>query len=172
MSRIVDNMIALRIVHMLVTDFHNTDAFKLGIIDAHGNTLKRASMLNTDQEKSAFTYLHRLVFNMKKIINRLGGENRLKSFAAALWLVKETYQSGSRTTSDMENKYKNLLEAMNNNVILVEEEILVNKVLKEDGVAAAPANVTGAAVSTDKPKIDKKNIKNYQMVNRRSSPVQ
>ena len=74
MSRIVDNMIAYRIVRMLVTDFPQTDAFRLGIIDAHGNAIKRSSMLNTDQEKNSYTYLHRLVFNMKKLINRLGGE--------------------------------------------------------------------------------------------------
>ena len=35
--------------------------------------------------------------------------------------------------------------------------------IKEDGVA----NVTGAAVSTNEPKIDKKNIKKYQIVARR-----
>jgi hypothetical protein len=34
MSRIVDNLIAYRILKMLVTNFDDTEAFKLGIIDA------------------------------------------------------------------------------------------------------------------------------------------
>ena len=49
---------------------------------------------------------------MKKIINKIGGENRLKSMAAALWLVRENYESGSRTTSQMEAKYKKLMETL------------------------------------------------------------
>ena len=40
-------------------------------------------------------------------------------------------------------------------VILVEEEILIKKVLAED----APANATGAAVSTNEPKIEPKSKK-------------
>jgi hypothetical protein len=92
---------------------------------------------------------------MKRLVNRLGGENKLKSMAAALWLIREYYESGSRTTSNMETRYKNLMEAINNNVILVEEEILVKKVLAED----APANATGGPVSTNEPKIDPKSKK-------------
>jgi hypothetical protein len=172
MSRIVDNAIALRIVRMLVTNFSDTEAFKLGIIDARGNTLKPASTLKSDAEKNAFTYLNRLVFNMKKIINRLpGGESQLKSLVGALWLVKEYYESGSRTTSLMEERYKEVLRMLDNNVILAEEQILVSKVLAEDGaVDGAPANNT-AGVEVKQPKIDKKNIKKYQVMNRRSTPV-
>lgn len=175
MSRIVDNTIALKIVRMLVTNFSDTKAFKLGIIDAHGNTLKPASTLRSQEEKDAFSYLHRLVFNMKKIINRLpGGESRLKSLAGALWLVKEYYESGSRTTSLMEERYKEVLRMLDNNVILAEEHIIVSKVLSEEvgagAVAGAPANNT-AGVEVKQPKIDKKNIKKYQVINRRSTPM-
>jgi hypothetical protein len=138
---------------MLVTDFHNTEAFKLGIIDQHGNTLRKSNQFTTDAERNAFSYLHRLVFNIKKLINKFGGENRLKSMAAALWLIRENYQSGSRTTSQLEPKFKKLMET---NIHLVEEEILVGKFLKEDGVAAiggAPANNTSGPVATQEPKI-------------------
>jgi hypothetical protein len=175
MSRLVDNAIALKIVKMLVTNFTDTQAFKLGIIDAQGNTLKPASMLKSEAEKSAFTYLNRLVFNMKKIINRFpGGENHLKSLVGALWLVKEYYESGSRTTSLMEERYKEVMRMLNNNVVLAEEQIIVAKVLSEEvgggAVAGAPANNT-AGVEVKQPKIDKKNIKKYQVMNRRSTPV-
>jgi hypothetical protein len=176
MSRIVDNVIALKIVRMLVTNFTDTQAFKLGIIDARGNTLKPASTLKSEAEKEAFTYLNRLVFNMKKIINRFpGGENHLKSLVGALWLVKEYYESGSRTTSLMEERYTEVMRMLNNNVVLAEEQILVSKVLSEEvgtgAMAGAPTNNT-AGVEVKQPKIDKKNIKKYQVMNRRAAPVE
>jgi hypothetical protein len=158
MSRIVDNLIAYRILKMLVTNFTDTEAFKLGIIDAKGKNLRKVNTLQTSQEKDAYTYLNRLVFNMKKIINKIpGGENRTKSLIAALWLVKEQYESGDRSTAMMQEKFDNLMKMMDNRVSLVEEEIIVKKFLEEDGIA----NVTGAAVSTNEPKIDKKAIKKY-----------
>lgn len=176
MSRIVDNAMALRIVRMLVTNFSDTAAFKLGIIDARGNTLRPSSTLKTTQEKDAFSYLHRLVFNMKKLINKLpGGESSLKSLVGALWLVKEYYESGSRTTSLMESRYKEVMRMLDNNVVLAEEQLVVRKVLAEEGVAAiggAPTNNTSGPVATQEPKIGKKNIKKYQVMNRRSTPVE
>jgi hypothetical protein len=247
MSRIVDNLVAYRILSMLVTPFEETSAFKLGIIDKTGKNLKKASSLKTTEEKDAYSYLHRLVFNMKKIINKLpGGESKLKSLIAALFLVKEYYESGSRTTSLMEERYVKIMDVLKNNVTLVEEEIIVKRFIGEEtsvnearvdkhevsgkvvidghvfndsGKVSrstygrystkehsfstisdvkkwvktqpkksaeeidrvhkkhadfekymnedAPANATGAAVSTDQPKIDKKNIKKYQMMARR-----
>jgi hypothetical protein len=160
MSRIVDNLIAYRILKMLVTNFEDTEAFKLGIIDKKGKNLRKTSTLVTTQEREAYTYLHRLVFNMKKIINKIpSGESKLKSLIAALWLVKEQYQSGSRSTALMQEKFDNIMKLLDNRVSLVEEEIIVKKFLDEDG---AVANVTGAAVSTDAPKIGPKEIKKYK----------
>lgn len=158
MSRIVDNLIAYKILSMLVTNFEDTKAYKLGIIDKTGKCLRKASTLQTSEERDAYTYLNRLVFNMKKIINKIGGENKLKSLVAALWLVKEQYESGNRSTALMQEKFDNLMKMLDNRVSLVEEEIIVKKFLEEDGIA----NVTGAAVSTDQPKIGPKEIKKYK----------
>lgn len=162
MSRIVDNLVAYKILSMLVTNFDDTKAYKLGIIDKNGKNLKKASTLKTSEEKDAYTYLTRLVFNMKKIINKIGGENKLKSLVAALWLVKEQYESGNRSTALMEDKFDRVMKLLDNNCVLVEEEIIVKKFLDEE----APANSTaGAAVS--EPKIQKKDIKKYQVMARR-----
>ena len=159
MSRIVDNLIAYRILKMLVTNFEDTAAFKLGIIDKKGKNIRKANTLQTSQERDAYTYLNRLVFNMKKIINKIpSGESRMKSLVAALWLVKEQYQSGSRSTALMQEKFDNIMKLLDNRVSLVEEEIIVKKFLEEDGIA----NVTGAAVSTNEPKIGPKEIKKYK----------
>lgn len=155
-SRIIDNVIAYKVLRMLITNFDNTEAFKLGIIDASGKTLRKSNQFTTDAERNAYNYLTRLVFNMKKLINKLGGENQLKSMAAAIWLIKETYQTGNGNLYELETKYKKIIES---NVHLVEEEILVNRFLKED----APANNTSGPVSTQEPKIEPKNKKKYIM---------
>jgi len=109
---------------------------------------------------------------MKKILNRLpGGENRMKSLVGALWLVKEYYESGSRTTSLMEDRYKHIMRIIESSVVLAEEQIIVNRVLSEDGEGGAPTNNTGGPVSVQEPKIEKKNVKKYQIMARRGAPV-
>jgi hypothetical protein len=90
---------------------------------------------------------------------------------AALFLVKEYNQSKDRTTSLMEQRFMKVLERVNEGVVLVEEEIELKKFLKQmEEEGGAPTNSTaGAAVS--EPKIDKKNIKKYQFMNRRKKVV-
>jgi hypothetical protein len=153
---------------MLVTPFVETDAYKLGIIDQNGKNLKKSSTLKTSKEKNAYSYLHRLVFNMKKILGKLpGGDSSLKNMVAALFLVKEYNQSKNRTTSLMEERFLHVLQKVNEGVVLVEEEIELRafmKKIEEEG--GAPVNNTAGA-SVSEPKIDKKNIKKYQLMNRR-----
>jgi hypothetical protein len=176
MSQLIDNALALRVIHMLVTNFTDTDAYKLGIIDAKGNNLIKTSAFKTQQQRDAYDYLTRLVFNLKKLINKFGGESRLKSIAAALWLIQENLKSGTKSTVYLEERFKVLLEKLENGVCLVEEEILVGKFLKEDGgvgigaiaggnmtsPGGPPTNNTSGNVATQEPKIYKKDIKKYQ----------
>lgn len=175
MSRLVDNLIAYRILSMLIKPFTDTAAYQLGIIDDKGKNLKKSSTLTTSKEKDSYTYLHRLVFNMKKIINRLpGGESKLKNLVSAFFLVKEYYEANDRSLSLMEERYDILLEKVSKyNLTLVEEEMLIVEFLErgaliEDGVA----NVTGTAVSTDTPAPLKKDIKKYKQIARRKVPVE
>lgn len=167
MSRIVDNLVAYRILSMLVQNFKDTDAYKLGIIDKNGHALKKSKDLTTEAEKDAYDYLTRLVFSLKKIINKLpGGESKLKSFVAALWLIKEQYRSGSRSTAMLEEKFAYVMKLLDNRVSLVEEEIIVTRFLEEDGVGVgaiggAPTNNTSGA-SVNEPVVKKKDIKKYQ----------
>lgn len=180
MSRVIDNLIAYRVLSMLVKPIVDTDAYKLGIVDNKGRNLIKPSQFENEQQRNAYTYLHRLVFNMKKIINKLpGGENKIKSLVAAYFLIKEYYEKNDRSTSMMEDKFIRIMES---NVVLVEETILIEKIKKEldeDGEGGAPANSTGAAVSTDAPAIKKKDISKYKQANagaiigmsRRAKPV-
>jgi hypothetical protein len=87
LSRAGDLVYTLRFLRLLTTNFEDTTAFKLGLIDKEGKKLKKAE---TSEEKSAYNYFHRLVFNLKKLLAKVpGGKTKLASYAAALFLIKE-----------------------------------------------------------------------------------
>ena len=91
-TRAGDLFYTFRFLKMLTTPFNQTEAFKLGIIDEKGKRIKSKS-LSTSEEKAAFTTFHRLVFNIKKLLEKIpGGSNRFASYAAALFLLKEKYE--------------------------------------------------------------------------------
>jgi hypothetical protein len=74
---------------MLTTPWKKFDAYKLGIIDDKGKRLKDKPV-ETKDEKSAHTLLHRLVFNLKRILNKVPfGKTAFASYAVALLLLKE-----------------------------------------------------------------------------------
>jgi hypothetical protein len=87
LTRAGDLVYTFRFLKLLVTPFDKTTAFKLGIIDEAGKRIK-AKPIKTSEEKSAYNAFHRLVFNIKKLIP--GG--KVGSYAAALFLLKETYK--------------------------------------------------------------------------------
>ena len=86
-NRAVDLLITYRVIKLLVTPFERQEAFKYGIIDKDGNVLKKYKTLQTTNEKNAYTILHRFVFNLKRILKRVGLGGRLGSFAVALALL-------------------------------------------------------------------------------------
>lgn len=86
-NRAVDLVITYRVIKLLVTPFERQEAFKYGIIDNEGNVLKKYRTLKTTKEKQAYTILHRFVFNLKRILKRVGLGGRLGSFAVALALL-------------------------------------------------------------------------------------
>ena len=89
-SPAIDAFITFRFLKLLVTPFNKTEAFKLGIIDERGKVLRKYKTLAKIEERNSYTILHRLVFNVKKLIEKVpGGKSRLASYAAALFLIKE-----------------------------------------------------------------------------------
>jgi hypothetical protein len=82
-----DFFYALRFLRLLTTKWENTNAFKLGIVDKNGKRLKKPE---TSEEKSAYNTFHKLVYNIKRLINKLPlGKSTVASYAAALFLIKE-----------------------------------------------------------------------------------
>ena len=92
MSRVIDALIAYRVVKLLVTPFNRTEAFKLGIIDEKGKVLKKSKEIKDPKERKAYTLLIRFVFNLKKLLAKIGIRGPLGSAAAAAFaFFKEEY---------------------------------------------------------------------------------
>jgi len=90
MNKLINAFIIFQFVKLLATPFNKTKAFKLGIIDGKGNYLKKQRDLKTTEEKKASNIFTRLVWNIKKMLEKLPfGKTRLASIATALFLIKE-----------------------------------------------------------------------------------
>ena len=90
-----DLVYTFRFLKLLVTPFEETDAYKAGIIDGDGVRRKDFDF-NKSENKTAwseyYTPFHRLVYNVKRFLTNVpGGKSRLASFAAALYLIRESY---------------------------------------------------------------------------------
>jgi len=118
MSRAVDLFVTYRFLKLLVTPWNKQEAYKLGIIDENGKAIKKARDLGTEEERSAFTLLHRLVFNCKRIMSKIPlVRSQLGTYAAALFLLKEHYKIENLPEGEI-TKY--LLE---NNLIDLNDDI-------------------------------------------------
>lgn len=150
MGQLIDNLIAFRILYLLTKPWQKTEAFRLGIIDKDGKVLKHTDELKTQEEKDAFTYLHKLVFNLKRLLAKLpGGSTMLASLVAAYFLIKEGVEHGDLT--NLEERFFALNTQLNEGMVLVEEQLLVEKFLyliedelNEDG---APAVSGGSGIA-------------------------
>ena len=118
-NRAVDLVITYRVIKLLVTPFEKQDAFKYGIIDKNGKVLKKYRTLKTTAEKKSYTILHRFVFNLKRILGKVGLGGRLGTFAVALATLlredksyeehKSLIESAVITYLKETNQYDNLL---------------------------------------------------------------
>ena len=87
---IVDLYLVYSFIKRLTTPFVEWPAYTLGIIDAEGNILKKRSTL-TGIEKDAFGVYDLMILRLKKMLAKVpGGQSRISSYAAALWLIKES----------------------------------------------------------------------------------
>jgi hypothetical protein len=118
MSRAIDLLITYRVVKLLITPWEKFEAFKLGIIDNKGNNLIKFKDVKGTARKH-YTVLHRFVFNLKRILQKVGLGSRLGSFAVALALLikenksyshyKDAIESGVISYLKEENLYDELL---------------------------------------------------------------
>lgn len=128
-SPIIDIYLVYEFIKRLVTPFNKTKAFSLGLIDADGKKLRNAV---TSQEKEAMGYFDRLVFNLKRLLEKVPfGKSQIASYAAALLLLRERNEATLIGDYPLQLREK-LYEQM--------------KALELNEDIGAPANATGAAV--------------------------
>jgi hypothetical protein len=136
----LDIFIAYKFIQLLVVPFDKTEAYKLGIINANGDILKKRSQLTTSQEKKAYpSIFYTMVWKIKKLLEKLPfGKSKIASIAAAAYFLKEHVESigGDFTKIEdalmehlHENGYSQLLEsrhssAIENGQYLIENEVI------------------------------------------------
>ena len=127
MGRAIDLFVTYRFLKLLTTPFNKTDAFKFGIIDEKGNRIKKpkstqpAVDLNTTEMKNSYTILHKLVFNIKKIFEKVPGlRTKVGTYAAALFLLKDTFKE---SVDDPDMFEKEFIKYLKENDIELDNEI-------------------------------------------------
>ena len=121
MGRAIDLFVTYRFIKLLVTPFEKTDAYKLGVIDEKGNRIMpppkggvrqtKPEPLRTSEEKNSYTILHKLVFNIKKIFSKVPGlRTKLGTYAAALFLLKDTFKESVDDPDVFEKEFMKYLK--------------------------------------------------------------
>ena len=116
MGRAIDLFVTYRFIKLLVTPFEKTEAFKLGIIDEKGKRIlepgtNKPTTLRTTEERNAFTVLHKLVFNIKKIFAKVPGlRTKVGTYAAALFLLKDTFKEHVEDPDVFEKEFMKYLK--------------------------------------------------------------
>jgi hypothetical protein len=137
-SRAVDLLITYRIMKLLVTPFDKQEAFKYGIIDSKGKVLKPFRTIQKTAEKQSYTILHRFVFNLKRILQKVGLGGRLGTFAIALaTLIRENKEF---------EQHQKLIESTV--IKYLKKEKLYEELLQEEGHIVGNKQITEQPINT------------------------
>tara|TARA_B100000963_G_scaffold199954_1_gene174085 strand:- start:722 stop:1357 length:636 start_codon:yes stop_codon:yes gene_type:complete len=157
MGRAIDLFVTYRFIKILVTPFEKQEAYKLGVIDKDGNRIlipgtNKPTILNTIKEKNSYTVLHKLVFNIKKIFAKVPGlRTKLGSYAAALFLLKDTFKEDVDPKMWEQEFMKYLKE---NNIELdntISEEVTLENGQLPKGIYKLVNDITFDAEDADSP---------------------
>ena len=179
MGRAIDLFVTYRFIKLLVTPFEKTDAYKLGIIDENGNRVipppvkgvrqTKPEPLRTTAEKNAYTILHKLVFNIKKIFGKVPGlRTKLGTYAAALFLLKDTFKESVDDPDIFEKEFMKYLKEQGyeiddsiseevigfGEVLPKGEYVLVNDILNKEEEELTARKGDKVEVYKDEPPID------------------
>ena len=128
MGRAIDLFVTYRFIRLLTTAFEKSDAFKMGIIDKDGNRTDKK--LETYAEKNAYTVLHKLVFNIKKIFGKVQGlRTKIGTYAAAIFLLKDTFKEHVEDPQVFEKEFMKFIKE--NNIEL--DDTIVEEVTLDNG---------------------------------------
>lgn len=97
----IDNLLATRIIHLLITPVNQWDAYKLKIIDAKGNSLRKP----TKSEEKYFNLLHVLVLKLKEIFDKSPTSNKMiKAWNAGQYFLQKPVAAAAFTSFNVMNK--------------------------------------------------------------------
>ena len=108
--KVVDLASIMRIITLMTIPFKHWTAYKTGVIDENGKTLKKRRDRKTKEEKDSFTIFHRFVRNIKRIIGFIPfGKSIIGSLAASLFLIREyqeyPFDNNQRALVERFNKF-------------------------------------------------------------------
>ena len=116
----IDLFVAYRFLRILTTPWEDQEAYKLGIIDKDGKLLRKRNTLKTDAEKKSFTLLHRLIFNLKRILHKIPlVRSKIGTYATALYLLKQHFAGQVENEDTIEKAFTGWL--VDNDYITKEE---------------------------------------------------
>jgi hypothetical protein len=159
MSNVVDLFFVFQFIKKLTTPFEEWDAYKYGIIDERGRILRKRRSLRTIKERQAWTKMDVMVLKLKRILAKIpGGSTRFGTYAAALWLIKESdrIEHGGDFITEEE----------------IREELMQYMVLAEEVTgpvnSAGSGNVAGIGVGKDgEPGLTPDQMRRYKKGNRK-----
>ena len=177
MSRFVDALITYRILRLLTTPFDQQDAFRLGLIDNRGNRLKKENELRTTEEQEAYSLLHRMVFRLKRIIEKVPMDNKnFLSFATAVALVREGIEYDDEILEEVfymtqeRQDVKDLAEDLESGRVRSFKQFIEEMGVAGGGVAGIGIN-NPSIPNQDEPGVSKSQQKKYKKKNKSSSPI-
>ncbi len=82
-----DFALAFSILKELGKPWEEFEAFKTGLIDKDGKKLKNSS---TAEERDSMTSYNKIIINLKRLLQKVVGKNRIVQKTASLFLLKES----------------------------------------------------------------------------------
>jgi hypothetical protein len=99
---IVDLFLVYHFIKRLATPFTEWKAYDLGIIDERGNILKKTRDLRTVEERKSWGKFDVMISKLKRLLEKVpGGQTRIASYAAALYLIKESQAINSHDQEEL-----------------------------------------------------------------------
>jgi len=141
LSKAADYYLTYRFIKTLTTPFVDTEAYKLGIIDDEGNILKQMKELKSKEEKKAYGYFERMVWNLKKLIDKiplLGSGFKNVAAASFLLLKEEREQKNLKEKTFLKYFYKDIELLMEGSVNSVGSQNIAGLEHDSDGPPVKP----------------------------------
>lgn len=122
----IDLFALYKIVSRLSQPWDQTDAYKMGLVDDNGVLIRRPQ---TPEEKGAYDPFDRFVFNLKRLLQKVGIKSSMGTIAVTAYLLKEDMDPANITDDQVDK---------------------ITRMMSEEGEAANPPanNVGGGQIAS------------------------